>query len=203
MRGLKVAVALLAGWTVVLTLFTLTLHREFQKTSESLDGLTALLEIHKWELPMPKDARYEWSFEVRDYKSSNVVEKGLTDWMDASRKAKIVFMPLGEGNVYHFWFVQPGGTSSGSTRLDVCDDPDNIQHNCDVGQFETNWLKEPKRIEDGQTYLICEINETFPPLRRKQVLLHLSLFRLEDIQKNYEKSLSIPQFERKPSSPKS
>jgi hypothetical protein len=198
MKGLKVGVALLAVWSVALTLFALTIRRDSQKTRESVDVLTGLLEIHTWELPMPKDTRYEWSFEVRDYKSSNVVEKGLTEWMDTSRKAKIVFMPAGEGNVYHFWFVQPESTSRGSTRLDVCDDPDNIHQDCDAGQFETNWYKDPKRIEDGQTYLICEINETLPPQRRKQLLLRLSLFRLEVIQKNYDKSLSNPLFERKP-----
>jgi hypothetical protein len=81
MRGLKIAVAILAVWCVAFAIFTLTIRHDSQQTRESLDGLMELLEIHRWEVPMPKDARYEWSFEIRDYKAFNVVEKGTIDWI--------------------------------------------------------------------------------------------------------------------------
>jgi len=180
MRGLKIAVALLAVWSVALTVFGLAIRRDSQRNLESLDGLTELLQIRRWEVPMPKDARYEWSFEIRDYKASNEVEKGMTEWMDSSRKAKIVFMPTGEEVVYRFWLVQTNGTSSGNTRLDVCDVPNDIHRKCDAGQLELRWYSTPKRIEDGKSYLIGEINDDSQRQRRKQVVLHLVRFRDED-----------------------
>ena len=87
MRGLKVAVTILAAWSVALTLFALILRRDSIRNRESMDGLTELLENRRWEVPMPKDARLEWSFDIRDYRASKEVESGTVEWMDPSRKA--------------------------------------------------------------------------------------------------------------------
>lgn len=181
MRGLKIAVALLAVWSATLTVAGLVIRRDSRRTVESLTELTDLLQIRKWEIPMPKDARYEWSFDIRDYKEFNEVEKGMTEWMDSSRKAKIVFMPTGEEVVYRFWFVQTNGTSNGSTRLDVCDLPNQIHQTCDAGQLELTWYPTPKRIDDGKSYLIGEISDGSPLPKRKQIFLHLVRFRDEDV----------------------
>ena len=187
MSRLKVIVAVLTVWTFGLTLFTFVLRGELQRTKRSLDSLTGTLEIRKWELPMPRDTRYEWHFEIRDYKASNAITVGNDDWMDRQKKATIVFMPTGQDEIYRFWLVQTEGTSSGNTRLDVCDDPDDIHKKYDFGQINYTWQTPPKRIEDGKSYLICEISEVDYPQRRKQVVLYLGLFRLEDIQRNSAK----------------
>ena len=194
MRGLKLVVALLGLWILGLTLFAYDLHLKMQRSQKDFGALTGLLEIHSWELPMAKDDGLEWSFEMRDYKESKAILKGADDWMDPSKKARIVFMPTGEDTIHRFWLVQTNGTSSGRTRLDVCDDPDELQHHCDAGQFEYSWLPIAERIEDGKTYVICELSETFPPKRRKQLILHLVHFRLEDIQKDEE----LPQRSKSP-----
>lgn len=187
MRGLKLVVILLVIWSLGLTLFAFNLRRAARRNRDSLETLTNLLEIHRWEVPMPKDSSMEWSFELRDYKKPRVVVKGMNDWMDSSKIAKIVFMPTGEESIHRFWLVQSNGTSSGRTRVDVCDNPDQLQQTCDAGQFEYMWYPTAERIDDGKTYVICELNETFPPHRRKQLILHLLHFRLEDIQKEGDK----------------
>ena len=132
MRGLKLVVALLAIWSLGLTIFAINLRRAAQRNQDSVETLTNLLEIHRWEVPMPKDSSMEWSFELRDYKEPRVVQKGMDDWMDSSKIAKIVFMPTGEESIHRFWLVQTSGTSSGRTRGDVCDNPDQLQQVCDV-----------------------------------------------------------------------
>jgi hypothetical protein len=203
MRGLKLAVALLAIWSLGLTSFVINLRQAAKRNQESVGTLMNLLEIHSWEVPMPKDTSLEWSFELRDYKASNVVAKGMDDWMDSSKKAKIVFMPTGEETIHRFWLVQANGTSSGRTRVDVCDNPEQLQHNCEAGQFEYIWYPAAERVEDGKTYVICELNETFPPHRRKQLVLHQLHFRLEDIQKDSEKQPHNLPSEPKRATPKS
>jgi hypothetical protein len=162
-----------------------------------------LLEVHSWEVPMPKDTSLEWSFELQDYRVPTVVVKGTDDWMDSSKKAKIVFMPTGEENIHRFWLVQTNGTSSGRTRVDVCDNPEQLQNACDAGQFEYIWYPTPERIDDGKTYILCELNETFLPHRRKQLVLHLIHFRLEDIERDSEKPPNNPPTEPKRVAPKS
>ena len=113
-------------------------------------------------------------------------------WTLPERPTTFVFMPTGQEDVYRFWLVQPNGQSSGTTRVDVCANPEDVQLRCEAGQMEIIWYREPKRIEDGSAYLICDIKETFPPQRRKQLILHLVNFRLEDIQKNSDNSWAIP-----------
>jgi hypothetical protein len=181
MKGLKIAVVILAVWSVTLTILGFAVRRDSRRSLESHDELTDLLQIRRWEVPMPKDARYEWSFEIQDYQAFKEVEKGMTEWMDSSRKAKIVFMPTGEEVVYRFWLVQTNGTSSGSTRLDVCDIPNDIHRECKAGQLRLTWYSKPKRIEDGKSYLIGEISDDLDPPRRKQIVLHLVRFRDEDV----------------------
>jgi hypothetical protein len=203
MKGLKFSVALLAIWSLGLTLFAVNLRRAAKHSQDSVEGLTNLLELHTWEVPMPKDTSLEWSFELQDYRVSTVVAKGMDDWMDSSKKAKIVFMPTGEKNIHRFWLVQTNGTSSGRTRVDVCDNPEQLLNACDVGQFEYIWYPAAERIEDGKTYILCELNETLPPHRRKQLVLHLIHFRLEDIQKDSEKPPNGPPSEQKRFAPKS
>jgi hypothetical protein len=187
MGRVRVVIAILVVWSFGLTLFTFLLRRDLQRNRQSLDFLTGILEFRKWELPMPKDTRYEWHFELRDYREPNVVTVGKDDWMDGKKKATNVFMPTGQDEIYRFWLVQREGTSSGSTRLDVCNDPDDIRKKCDFGQLDFAWQMPPKRIEDGKSYIICEISELGYPQRRKQLVLYLGLFRLEDIQRNSAK----------------
>ena len=165
MRGLKLAVALLVIWSLGLTFLVVNLRKAIKRNQESVGTLMNLLEIHSWEVPMPKDVSLEWSFELRDYKASNVVAEGMDDWMDSTKKAKIVFMPTGEETIHRFWLVQANGTSSGRTRVDVCDNPEQLQLNCDAGQFEYSWYPTAERVEDGKTYVICELKEAFPPHR--------------------------------------
>jgi hypothetical protein len=181
MRGLKIAVALLAVWSITLTVLGFAIRRDSRRSLESLDELTDMLQIRRWEVPMPNDTRYEWSFEIENYKAYNEVETGMTEWMDSSRRAKIVFMPTGDESIYRFWFVQTNGTSSGKTRLDVCDFPNDIHRECKAAQWELTWYSKPKRIEDGKSYLIGEISDDFQPLGRKQIVLHLVRFRDEDV----------------------
>lgn len=188
----RVIIVVLAAWVLGLTMFTFVLSRDSLRNKQSLDSLTGILEVRKWELPMPKDTRYEWHFEIRDYKEFNVITHGKDDWMDGQKKATIVFMPTGQDEIYRFWLIQTNGTSSGSTRLNVCENPDDIHKKCDFGQLNFTWQTPPKRIEDGKSYIICDISELDNPQRRKQVVLYLGLFRLEDIQKNYDKTLANP-----------
>ena len=202
MRGLKLAVALLAIWSLGLTLFVFNLSRSVKQSQDSVETFMSLLEIHTWELPMPKDASLEWSFELRDYQEPQVVGKGKDDWMDSSKKAKIVFMPTGEETIHRFWLVQTNGTSSGRIRVDVCDNPEDLRYACDEGQLESTWYPAAERIEDGKTYIICELNETFPPHRRKQLILHLIHFRLEDIENDFKEHPNNPPPKPKLAEPK-
>jgi hypothetical protein len=132
-----------------------------------------LFEIHKYDIPMPKDITYVWSFEIRDYKNYELIKKGKYDWKDLSRKASIIFMATGQNEVYRYWIKENKNTSNGITRIDVCDKPDDIKIKCEFGQIEYHWEKTPVRIDDGKTYLICEIKQTFEPARIKQVILCL------------------------------
>ena len=158
-----------------------------QRSQKALGTLTDLLEIHRWELPMPNDEGLEWSFEIGDYKESKAIAKGADDWMDSSKKARIVFMPTGEDTIHRFWPIRTNGTSSGRTRLHVCNYPDQLQHHCVAGQFEYTWFPIAERIEDGKTYVVCDLSETFPPNRRKQLILHLVHFRQDEIQRDEER----------------
>ena len=130
---------------------------------------------------MPRDKRYEWSISIRDYQGYVAIHRGKDDWMDMGRHAEVTFMATDRDSIYRFWLRQPNGTSSGETRVDMCDDPDDTARECLAGQYETTWFEKPIRVGDGKTYLIGEIRETFAPGRRKQVVLDLTKFRLEDM----------------------
>jgi hypothetical protein len=116
---------------------------------------------------------------------------------------KVKRYTTGEETIHRFWLVQANGTSSGRTRVDVCDNPEQLQLNCDAGQFEYSWYPTAERVEDGKTYVICELNETFPQHRRKQLVLHQLHFRLEDIQKGLEKHPNNAPSEPKRTTPES
>jgi hypothetical protein len=151
-------------------------------TKISHDDLVSILEIRKWTIPMPKDQRLEWSFEIREYREFSSIPEGQDDWADSSRTASFILMPTGEGDIYRFWLTQLHGTSSGKTRIDVCGDADDdLAAKCDVGQFETVWYPKPICIEDAKTYLVGETRETFAPGRRRQIVLKPGKFRLEDM----------------------
>ena len=151
------------------------------KTELSAPELAELLGIKRWIVPMPKDARYEWTFEIRDYKSPAPVPIKTNGWADPKKRAEVTFMPIGAGTVYRFWLTQGAGTSSGETRIDVCDNPDDTSVKCDAGQFETTWYQPPRQTADGRSYVLCELQDTFEPRRHKQLVLYLTKFRLEDM----------------------
>lgn len=149
----------------------------------SHEDLVELLEIRQWEVPMPKDTRYEWSFEVVPFRKYQVVEKGRDEWMDKTRRARITFMPTeGSHSIHRFWLKQGNGTSSGRVRLDVCDNNMNLQLECDSAQYGLAWFDEPKRVDDGRRYVLGEISEDSAPHRRKLIILSFDLFRLEDME---------------------
>lgn len=145
--------------------------------------LVDLLGIRQWVVPMPKDDRFNWGFEIRDYVPIQEVTTGNDSWMDRKQKAKFILMPTGERDIHRFWIKQRNGTSSGTTRIDVCQDAKNTTLKCDYGQFSVEWYPRPKRIEDGKTYVIGEVREDVGGDRRKQVILKLHMYRLEDIAK--------------------
>ncbi|MBP7864324.1 MAG: hypothetical protein KA419_00130 [Acidobacteria bacterium] len=149
----------------------------------SHEDLVELLEVRQWEVPMPKDTRYHWSFNVIPFRKYQVVEQGRDEWMDRTRRARITFMPAeGSHSVYRFWLKQDNGTSSGMVRLDVCNDNMNLRLECDSGQYGLEWFDEPKRIDDGKRYVLGEITEDSGPCRHKLIVLSFDLFRLEDMQ---------------------
>jgi hypothetical protein len=149
------------------------------KTMISHEELVDLFQIRQWVVPIPKDQSLQWAFKIRDFESVEPFKGKKDSSVDSSLKAKIVFMPTGQGNVYRFWLMQRNGTSSGFMRIDVCDNPSDISKKCDGGQFQTTWYKEPLKADD-KTYVLCEIKETFSPSRKKQVVLYLTGYRIED-----------------------
>jgi hypothetical protein len=148
----------------------------------SCKELIELLGIQQWVVPLPKDDRVEWAFEIRDANPDLELEAvGNDAWMDARLFAKITFMPLGKkNNLYRFWLKQRNGTSSGTKRIDICDEPDNLNFNCPV-QFEIEWYPCAKRVAEGKTYLIGEIRDSANPLRKRFMVLSLTMFRLEEM----------------------
>jgi hypothetical protein len=101
-----------------------------------------------------------------------VLDSYSDEWIDNSQEARIVFLPIGEKNIYRFWFQQRGGKSSGMTRIDICDNPEDIKQECSYGQMKLKWYEDPKIIGDGKIYLIGEIKETLSDVS-KQIVLYL------------------------------
>jgi hypothetical protein len=69
--------------------------------------------------------------------------------------------------------------------------------------LSTSGIRQRKESGDGKKYILCELNEPFPPHRRKQLVLHLIHFRLEDFQKDSENPTKSPSSEPKRVAPKS
>ena len=147
------------------------------KAKISHNELVELLQIRKWILPLPTDENYEWAFDIYDYEEVDKLKENKSFSSNSDQKAEIIFMPTGENSIYRFWFKQRNGTSSGFTRIDVCEDPKDIKKSCDFGQFSTTWYKEPLKIND-KTYVIAELEETFMPFRKKQVVPELIKYRI-------------------------
>lgn len=166
---------------IALATSTLLLCACRQQPAVSHDELVQLLGIRKWVVPAPRDQRFQWAFEVRDGEIIPTRNNGDDSWMDRARTATVIFMPVGDGNVYRFWFLQSTGTSSGLARVDVCENPYDVNSPCDAGQVETCWFDEPRRAADGKTYVIGEVRETLGLRRHKQIVLCLTGIRPEDM----------------------
>lgn len=164
--------------SIAILLITLNGCNRVVQGTVSSEELVELLGIIKYTIPMPKDKAYEWSFDIVDYKTLNEIKTGEDTWMDPVRTASIYFMPLQQiENGFKFWIKQDGGISSGNTRIDVCDNPDDLNTPCHYQQINIKWEKTPVRIDDGKSFLLCTIEE-INGNRKKMLIAYLLKYRL-------------------------
>lgn len=127
----------------------------------------------------------EWGFEIRKNVDMTPVI-GNADWMDRSRKLKLTVMPAEEGQKYRFWLEQPHGTSSPVERIAFCTEAEEDDLAC-PGQYAIEWFARPVRVGDGRTYVIAELTTPEDESERRQVVLYLHHYRLEDMLKDAER----------------
>jgi hypothetical protein len=143
------------------------------------DELIEVLGIKSWRVPMPKDEKLEWKFELVDYVARKFT-KPNTVRLNLNRKALLVFQEV-KDDTYKFTLKQRNGTSSGDFEINICSEKERTENQCD-NSYNITWFDEPKPFGDGTKFIIAEIGTMLEPNKpRKQIELELVKFRLEDI----------------------
>ena len=143
------------------------------------DELVEVLGIKSWRVPMPKDEKLEWKFEIVDY-AVRKYTKANAKRLDFNRKALLVFREI-KDDTYHFTLKQRNGTGSGDFEINVCSEKERKENQCD-NSYSLEWFDEPKPFDDGTKFVIAEISTMLESEKpRKQIVLELLKFRLEDM----------------------
>ena len=144
----------------------------------SCDELAEILGVKSWRVPIPKDERFEWSIEIVDYtprKFTNV----NTAKLSPQQKALVALRDTGK-NTYEFTLKNRAGTGQGDLEIDVCTEKEKKDNLCD-NSYSITWYDIPKPYDDGTKFVIADIKGESP---RKQIILELVKFRLEDMLKD-------------------
>ena len=144
----------------------------------SCDELAEVLDIKSWRVPMPKDERFEWSIEIVDYaqrKFTNINAEKL----NPQQKALIALRGTGK-NTYEFTLKNRAGRGQGDLEIDICTEKERRENLCD-NSYSITWYDIAKPYDDGTKFVIADIIGDSP---RKQIILELVKFRLEDMLKD-------------------
>ncbi len=140
------------------------------------DELIEVLGIKSWRIPLPKDEKLEWKFELVDY-AARKFTKTNAERLDFNRKALLVFRET-KDDTYHFTFKQRNGTSSGDFEINICSEKERTENRCD-NSYSLEWFDEPKPFDDGTKFIIAEIGTMLEPDKpKKQIVIETVKFRL-------------------------
>jgi hypothetical protein len=141
----------------------------------SCDELADVLDVRAWRVPMPKDKRFEWSIELVDYAQHKSVRLNSEKF---SRREKALIALRGTGkNSFEFTLKNRAGTSQGDLEIDLCSEIEKKANRCD-NSYSITWHNPAEPYGDGTKLLIADI---IGERSRKQIVLELAKFRLEDI----------------------
>ena len=169
------------NWKRVLFLFVLLLAQSSAIFAQQLthEELIEVLGIKSWRVPMPKDEKLRWTFELVDY-AARKPAKVNAERLNFNRKALIVFRVF-KDDTYHFSLKQRNATSSGDFEINICSEKERKENQCD-NSYNLEWFDEPKPFDDGTKFVIAEISTMLEPEKpRKQIILKPIKFRLEDM----------------------
>lgn len=141
----------------------------------SCDELADVLDVRAWRVPMPKDDRFEWSIEVVDYAQQKPVRLN-GEKFNTRQKALIALRGTGK-NSYEFTLKNRAGTSQGDLEIDLCSEIEKKENRCD-NSYSITWHDPAEPYGDGSMFLIADI---IGERSRKQIVLELAKFKLEDI----------------------
>lgn len=146
----------------------------------SHDELLEVLEIRSWRVPVPRDERYIWSFEVVEARPRKRSLVELFEWAHPTERALITFRPDKE-DLYQFTIKQRGGSSSGVTRVSPCGENATATSPC-ADSYSIEWHDELYPVDDGKSFVLAEVEATLGESRKKQLILVLTKHRLEDLE---------------------
>ena len=141
----------------------------------SCDELADVLNVRAWRVPMPKDKRFEWSVEIVDYAQQKSVRLN-SEKFSGRQKALIVLRCTGKHS-FEFTLKNRAGTSQGDLEIDICSEIEKKENRCD-NSYSITWHNPAEPYGDGTRFLIADI---IGERSRKQIVLELAKFRLEDI----------------------
>jgi len=145
----------------------------------SPDELIEILGIKSWRVPMPKDESMEWSIEIVDYVPRKYTRIN-TQRLNLQKKALVALRDKGK-DVYEFTLKQKG-TGQGDLEINICTGTAKSENQCD-DSYGIDWFDVPKPYDDGTKFVIADISQMVGQSPRKQIILELVHFRLEDIMK--------------------
>ena len=123
---------------------------------------------------MPKDQRFEWSIEIVDYAQQKSVRLNSVKF---SRRQKVIALRGTGKNSVEFTLKNRAGTSQGELEIDLCSEIEKKENRCD-DSYGITWHNPAEPYGDGTKFLIADI---IGERSRKQIVLELTKFRLEDI----------------------
>jgi hypothetical protein len=134
------------------------------------DELAEILGIESWRVPMPKEARFHWSFAVVDYAPRKYTSIN-TVRLNPQKKALATLRNTGQ-DVYEFAVKTDRYLDRGEHKLDVCTEKEKQDNLCD-NRYSITWYSGPKPFGDGTSFVIADITTGDRP--RKQIILRLQL----------------------------
>jgi hypothetical protein len=162
------------GFLLVL-LFVLTCNTAAQQLSTA--ELMDILGIMHWRVPMSKDTNMEWTIELVDYTPRKYTTVS-TRKLSTRKKALIALRDVGR-DVYAFTLKQ-SGISQGNLEINICTEQEKHENECD-NSYDIEWNDVAKPYADGTKFVIADLKQMIDQRPRKQIILELVHFRLEDM----------------------
>lgn len=147
------------------------------------DELAEILGVMSWRVPMPKDERFYWSFDIVDYAPRKYTSID-TVRLNSQQKALAAMRKTGK-DIYEFTVITNAWTDHSEREIDICTEKEKKDNSCD-NRFGITWYMGPKPYGEGTSFVIADITKGDSP--RKQIVLRLALM----LGQKFPKKASIP-----------